>query len=226
MPQKINVFQTLNSLFDSLSGRIAEIANARIKESGKFDFVITGGQSAIALYEQLCLINTDWGAWRIFWTDERSYPINHPDRNSHQADVTWLQHVSIPSDQIFQIPTELGVQMAAVRYSEIIARHAPFDLVLLSLGTDGHIASIFGNDERLRDASPAVAVLDAPKDPPKRVSMSIESLARTKTLFLLCVGEGKDHALSAHLAGALQPSTRVTQLCEHEFWTDRRFVSG
>jgi 6-phosphogluconolactonase len=222
MHQQIHVFPTLDSLFDSMSGRVTEIANARIKVSGKFDFVITGGQSVIALYERLRIINTNWGAWRIFWSDERCYPINHPDRNSQQADDAWLRHVQIPKEQIFAIPSELGPTTAAKCYSQAIQRDSPFDLVLLSLGNDGHVASIFSGNEVEMEERLAIPVCDAPKDPPERVSMSLRSLAYTKTMMLLCVGDGKREALSAHVSGSLQPSTMLTQFCGHELWTETR----
>lgn len=216
----VRIFPTVKDLMESASAHIAAIANHAIAVRGTFGMVITGGQSVCALYGRLRFIDTNWQAWRIFWSDERCCPTNHAERNSRQAEETWLGHVPIPRHRVFQIPAELGPNLAAEIYSRTLAQEAPFDLVLLTLGEDGHVASIFPGMESKAETRLAVPVCDAPKSPARRVSMSLESLSNTRHSMLLSVGHRKEAAMLAHLAGIAQPSTTLGQLTGVELWTE------
>lgn len=202
------------------------IAADAVIARGKFSIVTTGGQSVIDLYRYLRLVDADWQAWRVYWTDERCLPIDHTERNSRQTEDLWLRHVPIPKNQVFPIPAELGPAEAAESYSRILGREGQFDLVLLSLGEDGHVASIFPGMEAYDQTNSVVAVFNAPKYPAQRVSMSLRTLAGSRHSVLLSVGNRKCVALSAHISGKKQPSTMLAQMCGLEIWTDLRLASA
>lgn len=193
-----------------------------IAERGQFHIVLAGGNTPRGIYRRLRTATTDWCAWHIYFGDERCLPANDPARNAHMAAEAWLDHVSIPATQVHAIAGELGAVQAARSYAEGLRRVGDFDLVLLGLGEDGHTASLFPDHEwGAAPGSPdTLAVFDAPKPPPQRVSLSAARLARARQLLFLVSGGGKHRAVAEWRAGkeiparAVRPATGVDVLLE------------
>ena len=114
-----------------------------------------------------------------------------------------LDHVPLPTVQQHPIPAELGPSEAAKRYAATLQTIGEFDLVLLGLGEDGHTASLFpGRDWGTASGSPStLAVFDAPKPPPQRVSMTAARLSRARQVIFLVSGNGKQQAITQWRAG-------------------------
>jgi 6-phosphogluconolactonase len=192
-------------------------AQQAIARNGEFRIVLAGGATPRALYTQLRHAQSQWRHWHIYFGDERCLPVDHAERNSVMADTAWLRHVDIPADQIHPIPAEKGAESGAAAYSDLLHAAGPFDLVLLGLGEDGHTASLFpGHDWGIEaDTPPALAVLDAPKPPAQRVSLSAWRLSLARQVLFLVTGAGKRPAVTAWRqgkpipAGAIQPPDGV-----------------
>ena len=124
----------------------------------------------------------------------------------------WLDHVDIPASQVHAIPAELGAHEGARRYAETLGPVGAFDLVQLGLGEDGHTASLFpGQEWGTAPGAPAVlAVLDAPKPPPERVTMSAARLSRARQVIFLVGGEGKRQAVRDWKAGKVIAARAIT----------------
>ena len=173
----------------------------------------------LSIYQYLRQIETDWRSWSIAWTDERCLPIEHPERNSRQAFVTWLSHVPIPKENVFVIPAELGPVSGSDCYAQLLAGVDRFDLVILSLGEDGHVASIFQTDETSQSGIDVVPVFDSPKFPANRVSLSLERLAKTRELILLAVGKQKAEALANLNNEGMGPASQLAKQCCLSVWS-------
>jgi 6-phosphogluconolactonase len=114
------------------------------------------------------------------------------------------------------------VDEAAQQYSTVLRAVGDFDLVLLGIGEDGHTASLFpGHDWGAAPGSPdTLAVFDAPKPPPQRVSLSAARLSRARQVIFLVSGESKRKAVEAWRAGkdipaqAIRPAAGVDVLVE------------
>ena len=191
---------------------IASAAQSAINARGEFHIVLAGGSTPRAVYESLAGMRTDWSAWHIYFGDERCLPPNHPERNSSMALDAWLRHVNIPHMQIYMIPAEHGAVRAAKEYAKLLQGVGEFDLVLLGLGEDGHTASLFpGQEWGAAAAAPAVlAVHDAPKPPPERVSLSAWRLSRARRVGFLVAGAGKRDAVKKWRAGDSMPARAIT----------------
>ena len=200
---------------------LASAARA-IHERGQFHLVLAGGNTPRGIYYGLCTAQTDWSVWHIYFSDERCLPPADSARNSRMAAEVWLAHVPIPPLQLHVIPAELGALQAARMYAETLQTVGDFDLVLLGLGEDGHTASLFPDHEcGTAPGSPdTLAVFDAPKPPPQRVSLSAARLSRARHVIFLVSGESKHRAVAEWRAGkniparAIMPAAGVDILVE------------
>jgi 6-phosphogluconolactonase len=200
--------------------RILSAAGRGISERGSFLIVLAGGRTPLDVYRRLRAAGTDWPRWHVYFGDERCVPADDAERNSRQAREAWLDHVPIPADHVHAIPAELGAEPAAAAYTEILRDVGEFDLVLLGIGEDGHTASLFPRHAWNISGGDVLAVLDAPKPPPERVSLSAARLSRAREVLFLVTGESKREAVARWRAGddlpaaAIQPAAGVDVLVD------------
>ncbi|HKZ09556.1 MAG TPA: 6-phosphogluconolactonase, partial [Rhodanobacteraceae bacterium] len=199
------------SLLANARLRILTAARDAIRRHHAFDIVLAGGNTPRKLYRSLRGEDADWAHWHIWFGDERCLPPGDPERNSRMAADEWLDLVPIPGSNVHPIPAEHGAREAAALYARELRTADAFDLVLLGLGEDGHTASLFpGRDWGVHDDSPeALAVFDAPKPPPERVSMGAHRLSRARSVLFLVEGAGKRDAVAAWKRGEAIPATSI-----------------
>jgi len=191
--------------------RIVVAAERAIKQRGEFIIVLAGGNTPRGVYRLVRAENADWSHWNVYFGDERCLPPDNVERNSKMAAVEWLNHVPIPKDRVHPIPAELGARAAALAYADTLQGVGEFDLVLLGLGEDGHTASLFPNHDwgTAPNAPDVLAVFDAPKPPPQRVSLSAARLSRACEVVFLVAGANKRTALTRWRAGARLPANAI-----------------
>ena len=190
-----HIFPDKDELLSTLRSQLLREASKAIEKKGRFNIVLAGGETPVALYHTLIDAETDWQAWHIYFGDERCLPQGDPQRNDQMAKAAWLNNVPIPPDQIHSIPAELGAEEGAKQYSERSNKVEMFDLILLGLGEDGHTASLFPNAETTYISDNTLAIANAPKPPAKRVSLSAKRLAQTAKLFFIVTGGNKRNAI-------------------------------
>ncbi|MCU0842029.1 MAG: 6-phosphogluconolactonase [Thiobacillaceae bacterium] len=191
--------------------RVRRAEAEAIAERGVFHFVLAGGGTPRRLYQALAGEAHDWSRWQVWFGDERCLPPTDPERNSRMASEAWLGRVNLPGTNVHPIPAELGAREAAEDYGRALAGVGAFDLVLLGLGEDGHTASLFpGHDwGETADAPDTLAVSDAPKPPPERVSLSARRLSRARRVLFLVTGAGKRAAVAAWRRGEAIPAAAI-----------------
>ena len=191
--------------------RILDAAAHALEQRGRFLIVLAGGTTPANVYRMLRGANAEWSRWHVYFGDERCLPASDGERNSRMAAEAWLDQVSIPRHQIHVLPAELGPESGARAYSETLRNVGDFDLVLLGLGEDGHTASLFPGDDwgLAADAPDVLAVFDAPKPPPQRVSLSARRLSRARAVLFLVAGETKREAVDQWRKGADIPARAI-----------------
>lgn len=215
----MHTYSNADTLQADVAQRLVQLANEVIEEHGSFHIVLTGGNTPRPIYRQLRQADTDWSAWHVYMGDERCLPEGDDERNDHMASESWLSHVAIPKIQIHMMPAHLGAQAGAQRYREVIAAIKNFDLVLLGLGEDGHVASLFpGHVHNDRDR--VVAVSDSPKPPAERISLTAGLLSQTSHAWFLVSGEAKRTALQLWLADGPLPASQVCPATGVDIFTD------
>lgn len=179
----------------------------------KFIVALSGGSVAAAFFPTLAALAIDWTRIEIFWIDERAVPPDHPDSNFALASTLLLVPARVPAARIHRMYGELpDLEQAARRATDdlkLIAGDPPFiDFVLAGVGEDGHVASIFtGLSAEARSAKadetrPVIAVYDAPKPPPRRLTLTLPVLARAGLVVVAALGASKAAAMRAALHGS------------------------
>lgn len=200
--------ETADQVAEAVYSRVLSSASEAIAERGRFKLVLAGGSTPEKIYRMLADADADWSNWFIYHGDERCLPVDHMDRNSVMAAHAWLDHVAIPATQVFNIPAEFGPEIGAERYRPIVAGALPFDLVLLGMGEDGHTASLFpGHVHPEKELTHAV--LDSPKPPPERVSISAGALSSTRRLMFIVTGSSKRSAVKQWRDGGDLPVASI-----------------
>jgi 6-phosphogluconolactonase len=187
---------------------------------GSASIVLTGGGVGIAVLAELAASGAreaiDWRRLDIWWGDERFLPSGHPERNETGAREALLDKVDVDPGRVHAMPALDGPdgnnpEAAARRYADELraaARpedHGPvpsFDFLLLGMGPDAHVASLFPEMPALYDERPVVAVRGAPKPPPTRISLTLPAIQAAREVWILAAGEAKSDAVRMGLSGA------------------------
>jgi len=207
--QRWHCLETAEQVAEAASRQILAAAEQAISEHGRFKLVLAGGNTPEKVYQLLARSKADWSKWYIYYGDERCLPADHPDRNNVLAEHALLDKVSIPTEQIFTIPAELGPEAAAEQYRQTVVDALPFDMVLLGMGEDGHTASLFPGHHHNQDEL-THAVYNSPKPPPERVSISARGLSDTRELIFLITGANKQDPVKNWRLGHDLPVAAIT----------------
>jgi 6-phosphogluconolactonase len=194
---------------------IVEVQAAR----GRAHVSLTGGgmgaHCLAALRDSAARDSIDWDALHVWWGDERFLPAGHPDRNETQARDALLDHVPLDPAHVHPMPASdagLDVDAAAAQYAAELRRHArpedhaalpSFDVCLLGIGPDAHVASLFPQAPALHETErTVVGVRSSPKPPPVRISLTLPALQASTEVWIIADGAGKADALRLALSGA------------------------
>ena len=152
--------------------------------------VLTGGTIAAAAYERIDADSADWANVDFWFGDERFVPEGHADRNDQQARDAFLDRVgatrvhSVAGNDCALSAAEVADQYAATLPDE------PFDVVLLGMGPDGHVASLFPHHPQLHETDrDCIELFDSPKPPAVRISMTFPALNHAESVWFLVSGE-------------------------------------
>jgi 6-phosphogluconolactonase len=181
--------------------------------------VLTGGTIAgrtyAAVADSPAHAAVDWSLVDLWWGDERFLPAGDPDRNETQARAALLDRLPVDPERVHPMPAADGPDddpdQAAAAYAERLRAAAlpedhgdvpTFDVLLLGVGPDGHVASLFPEHPALYDERAVTAVRGAPKPPPTRLSMTMPTLLSAREVWFLVAGGDKAQAVRLALSGA------------------------
>ncbi|MGH3009419.1 MAG: 6-phosphogluconolactonase [Gaiellaceae bacterium] len=178
----------------------AERLMAQARAGGSI--VLTGGSTPKRAYEIAAEIEPDWSRVELWWGDERCVPPDDERSNYGMAKEALLDRLDTAPAAVHRIQGELGRDGGAAEYERELRDVGTFDLVLLGLGPDGHIASLFPDFPTL-DITDRDAVGTEPGYEPfvDRVTLTLPRLAATRELLFLVTGEDKADAVARALAG-------------------------
>lgn len=175
-------------MLNKLVNELVEIIQESVFMRGKCHLVFPGGRTQRGIFELLCKQDLPWSVLHLYPSDERCVEIGSQERNDQLIKELLFSHTSFPEENLHSIPAELGPDEGARYYSEFLETIPQFDIVILSAGEDGHIASLFPNDQNLEDKHVAVPVYDAPKWPSERVSIGLQRLKTARERWVIIIG--------------------------------------
>ena len=168
--------------------------------------VLTGGRTPRGAYEIAAELEPDWTRVEVWWGDERCVPADDERSNYRLAKESLLDRVSLGT--VHRIHGELGREQGAELFEQELSSLDRFDLVLLGLGSDGHVASLFPNEPTLdvtdRRAVGAEATLEPFVD---RITLTLPPLCAARQVVFLVTGEDKAEAAKRAFAAAPSPAT-------------------
>jgi len=176
---------------------VAEAAAAEIADvlrGGAQTLVLAGGTTPKRCYELLAELDVQWGRVTVLFGDERCVPPDHPDSNYRMVKESLLDRVAPAT--VYRMPAELGPDEGADAYAEVVANVAPLDFVLLGVGEDGHVASLFPGHPLLRASGLTAGIRDSPKPPPERVTLTLEAIRDAGRVLIIATGAGKADAVA------------------------------
>ncbi|MBM9577311.1 6-phosphogluconolactonase [Leptospira sp. 201903070] len=188
--------------------KIKEVSETKIRAHNEFRIVLTGGETARLVYAELRELKTDWSKWFFYFGDERCVPETDPDSNYFLAEKSLFEYIPVSKSQIFRIQGELGAENGAIEYSKLINSVASFDLVLLGLGEDGHVASLFPG-QNLSDPKGILAISNSPKPPMERISLSIDRINSSDFVLIIAKGKKKTVIIDRIKSGEVLPATSL-----------------
>jgi 6-phosphogluconolactonase len=182
---------------EKLTDIFAADGTRALASRGFFAVALPGGSVATTFFPHLARLAFDWSRTEFFWGDERAVPPSHPDSNYGVAASLWLGPAHVPAARVHRMPADetdltLAAEAHAGELAAMLGMPPRLDLVLLGVGPDGHVCSLFPGHPLLKDDRRFVApVLDSPKPPPQRLTLTMPVLAAAEHLVIAAMGEAK-----------------------------------
>ena len=192
---------------------LTKAAHAAINARGRFTLAIPGGSSPHSVFEELTqparIDAFPWAHTHLHWVDERAVPVDHADSNYGAFATAVLPRLPLDTAHVHRMQGELGPHDGARTYHETLTAvlgSDPLDAVLLGVGEDGHVASLFPRSASLEATEPVIAITDSPKPPPERITLTLPVLRAARQVIVLGIGEPKANAVARALAGERLPA--------------------
>ena len=210
-PPQVLLFPDLEALSQATAEHLIRAGKTTLAERDRFTLALSGGSTPRRLYEMLAgpyRDEIDWARTYLFWGDERFVPPDDQESNYRMAREALVNHVPIPPDHVFPIPTDTASPKQAAEtyattlYSFFGNNEPAFDVTLLGIGEDGHTASLFPeNHPEHALPSPTVAPwIEAVEAPPRyettnRITMTLPFINQSRHIFVQAAGAKKHDAL-------------------------------
>jgi len=199
------IYPSLETLSKATAESLASLAQDCIAPRDRFTLALSGGQTPRQLYRLLATTYRAAIPWRkvhLFWGDERYLPPEDPRSNYHMAKETLLDHIPVPHDQVHPMPTLVPlIEEAAEAYEETLmsqftGQWPRFDLILLGMGANGHIASLFPHNAALEEEARVVTAVRAESEIPLRLTLTLPAINHAANVWFLVAGREKASAVA------------------------------
>lgn len=216
-PADVVIHPHADALVDGAARRLLERLEQLQRGGRTAQWCLTGGRIATRIYQRMAELvgesGVDPSRVELWWCDERFVPTDDPDRNAGQALGILAGQLRIDSALAHPIPAADGqvtLEDAALTYASELG-DTVFDVCLLGMGPDGHVASLFpGHPSAASTSATVIGVTDSPKPPSNRITLTLPVLNRSGEVWFLVSGEDKAEAVGRALAGDPQlPASHV-----------------
>jgi 6-phosphogluconolactonase len=223
-PSQLIVMDDAQALYVRAAEEIAHLAGQAICSHGEFTLCLTGGATPASTYELLATrfqLSVDWKEVQFFWGDERCVAPDDPASNFGMANRTMLSKLAIRSEQIHRMRGEDEPAQAAQEYEhelrsffrlELPGAFPSFNLLLLGLGENAHVASLFPHHPALQEKTRLAVAVEVDAVPRRRISLTMPVINSAERVMFLVSGETKAAAVRSILQGSPDPEQYPAQL--------------
>jgi len=219
----ISVFDSTNHAVEACARDLSTIIMQNVEERLSCRIAFCGGNAARLVLTQLTTVHHDFAGVDFYLADERCLPPGHLERNDELLIELLVNTNRLERSAVHSIPAELGPHEGATRYARIVQTFPHLDVVFLSIGEDGHVASIFPGHPSAESHETTVAVVDAPKPPFERVSLSVDTIRKSTHRLITAFGEEKSLVISRIHGGWDPPAVQVQPT---RWYLDRAAIQG
>ena len=213
----IEKYADADALVAAAGDRLVLAITAAITERDVAHIVLTGGGTGVKLLKHVGLYDEaiEWSKVHLYWGDERYVTADDDERNDKQAREALLDGIDIPAANVHAMASSDGefgddIDAAALAYEQVLAANAAdgapapdFDVHLLGMGPEGHVNSLFPHTSATNETERlVVGVEDSPKPPPRRITLTLPAVNRSREVWLVVSGEGKAEAVAAAIGDA------------------------
>lgn len=184
------------------AARVAQLAAHAVARRNRFVMAVPGGTVASTLLPALADVAIHWSRTDIFWCDERAVPTDSAESNYGTARSGWLAAPRLAGARLHRMVGEAGdLDASAAAYAadlhDSLGTPPAFDLIVLGVGTDGHVASLFPGAALLDETVRLVAVVhDAPKLPARRITLTLPAIRAARVVCVAALGDAKREVMT------------------------------
>jgi 6-phosphogluconolactonase len=224
---QLKIVADKTAMSEAAAERLTSLIETAVISRGVAAVSLTGGTTPDLVYQFLAdrhrpwRDRIDWGHTHLFWSDEREVPPDHPESNFGLAHRLLIQHVPVPATHIHRMRGELPASDAGRLYDALLRARRDqiagplFDVMLLGIGSNAHIASIFPNSpllERSERCERLATGVSVPQISQWRITMTLPALLDSAAIVVIADGSSKADAISTALEGALDVARSPAQL--------------
>lgn len=202
-------FQISPDVIADAATNVSELLNRTVAGHGVCSVVVSGGSAVELTLQHLANSDVPWPSVRLYMADERCVSCDDIDRNDAMVYKALVQPVGIKSEHFFRIPAELGPHRGARLYARTLSSIEHFDIALLGVGPDGHVASLFPHHPSIENKERVVAVENSPKPPLSRVSVGLTMLRGSAHRIVVVTGKDKSDLIARLHQGQMPPVALV-----------------
>ena len=226
----ISSYPSPNALLQAVAKEFELTILRVLQENPRAHVLLTGGTLGIELLKELAKLDLPWAKIWLMFSDERFVSQDHPDRNEQQGVDAWpelaqlLKRYPNPDQDLLQAAQSLETALSS-EFGQVVSAEPVFDISILGMGPDAHVASLFPGHDRTGDW--VIAEPESPKPPQQRLSLSYKALNRAERVWFLAAGTSKVWAVQQSLrADSGLPAAMVRGISETRWFLDQEITDA
>lgn len=194
----IAIYADIDELVAVTVAEVIDQIEDGISRNGEFHLVLTGGTLGVALGVAIAneLNDGDFAGLHIWWSDERFVDLNSKERN----DLDFVNSLNNKKVVVHRAPSNGSIESLAESFSKEL-ENVQLDLVIIGVGPDGHVASLFPNEIYQNEKRKAFAITNSPKPPAERITFSLNVINSADEIWVVASGDSKRDAIEGFMDG-------------------------
>ena len=202
---RVHIYQTDNEAFVAAAAAVTKLVRLSISKNQTSNVILAAGNSISKTLGLLSSVDADWPNVNWYLADERCVDVESNLRNDKQIADILRNSLGARYGFIFSPSSYLTPKEAADEYASRIEQINMFDLCLLGMGNDGHIASLLPNHRALSSNRVCCEVTDSPNPPTQRITLTLKMFAQVESRILVTTGSGKSDAVTDYTTNPKSP---------------------